>query len=239
MAKYELSSWLIGTSVPCRIELFVNGSHVNSETTPTITIYDGAGTAKVTAQDMTPEATGRYVYYADSTDWIVGKCFWKATYRLSSQDRLHQAMFFIYDQPTWEFIEEIRSALDGLQEGELASATIYEKYMKATRWITEEASSSVDADLLHDAIIDEAAYNSYLAYLVDRERAGAELGVGTAILLQKLEIAKDRSLAKIKQATVGPGEMLKGVFRTTQSSMQLAYPPVPGMDKGTYKGNKT
>lgn len=239
MAKYELSSWLIGTNVPCRMELFSNGTHVNSEATPTITIYDSTGTAKVTAQNMTPEATGMYVYFADITDWAIGKCFWKATYRLSSVDRLHQAMFFVYDQEAWSHIEEIRSALDGLQEGELSSSTIYEKYLKASRWLTEEASTSVDTDLLHDAIIDEASYNSYLSYLVDRERAGAELGIGTAALLQILRDTKDRSLAKVKQATVGPGEVYRGVFRTTESSMQLAYPPVPGMDKSKYQGNKS
>ena len=234
MVKYELTSWFIGDSVPCRLDLYVNGEEEDSGVTPTITIYDSAGTKKVDAVNMAHEATGHYVYYAPTTEWVVGKCFWYANYQLTGVNRVEQAMFFIYDQPTWANIEEVRSALDELQEGELASSTIYEHYHKSTRLLTPKASGTVDAEDLHDAIIADAALKSYISYLTDRERAGDQLGIGTIATLQNLTQLRDEYLVNIGRGTQGTGERLKGVFATTGSAMQLT--TNKGMDKANYKG---
>jgi len=234
MVKYELTSWFIGDSVPCRLDLYLNGEETDSDIIPTITIYDSEGTKKVDAENMVHEATGHYVFHAPTTDWPVGKCFWYSNYQMNTIDRVEQAMFFIYDQPTWAYIEEIRSALDELQEGELASSTIYEHYSKSTRLVTPKSSSSVDSKDLHDAIIADAALKSYISYLTDRERSGDQLGIGTIATLQNLTMLRDEYLTNIGRGTQGVGERLRGVFATTSSAMQLT--TNKSMDKANYKG---
>ena len=233
MVRYEVTSWFIGDSVPCRLDLYINGVETNSQVIPVITIYDSSGTKKIDGENMTPEATGHYVYYASTTSWPVGKCYWYANYQLAGIPRVEQAMFFIYDQVAWSKIESVRSALDELQEGELKSSTIYDHYQKSTRLITPKASKNTSAENLEDAIVADASLKSYISYITDRERAGDQLGIGTIATLQNLTTLRDEYLANIKRGEEGVGERLKGVFATTGSAMQLSNQP--DMDKGLYE----
>lgn len=236
MARYILTSWFIGDSVPLRFEIFVNEVYTNSETIPTIDVYDSSGTKKVTAQEMTVEATGRYIYYADCTDWAIGKCFWVSSYTVSAKSRKHQAMFFVYDQTTWYVVERVRDALDGLQEGELASATIFQKYEEAARWVDRKASASADADLKTDTVFAQASLQSYIAYLTDRERANVDVGTSAMIMVNELRLLRNDLLDEISRVTVGPGEVQRGIFRPTQSAVQLT-DKFKSMDKGNWKAS--
>lgn len=221
MVRNEVSSWFIGTSVPCRISVRVNGALYNADDIPTITIYDGTGVKKTDAEIMVHEATGEYIYYAVTSSWPVGKCFYVISYSLNTIAIQNKSTFFLYDQETWLIIEKVRDLLDNLQEGELASVTVYEHYEKATRDITRVASATVDAALLTDAIHDQTALDCYVSYLTDRERVGDNIGTAAFIMLTELRAKADKSLFLAKQSTSGKGEVLKGVFSTTESSYQL------------------
>lgn len=237
MAKYELTSWLKGDSVPLRIELELEGDPINADALPTISVWDSNNVKQVDEESMTSEATGQYVYYAVSTAYAIGKCFWVATFDISSVTRTNQGMFFVYDQTVWLYIERVRSALDNLQEGELSSSSIYDKYLEATRRITPKASSSCDADLLADAIFAETSLKSYIAYLTDRERASDQIGTAAYIMLNELRISRDDLLADIARGTESAAETLRGVVGTTESSMQLS--DMADLDKDGYDASKT
>lgn len=237
MAKYELTSWLKGDSVPCRIELELEGTPINADADPTISVWDSAGVKQVDEANMTIESTGIYVYYAPSTAYTIGKCYWVASYAVSSVDRVTQSMFFLYDQIAWAIIERIRGALDNLQEGELGSSTIYDKYLQALRRITPKASTECDADLLLDAIYAEAELNCYVAYLTDRERASDQIGTAAYIMLTELRGARDDLLIDIRRGLTSVADVLTGVVGTTQSAIQLS--DVPKLDKGNYEADKT
>lgn len=233
MVRYEVTPWFIGDRIPCRLDLYLNGVETNSEVTPTITIFDSAGTKQEDAQNMIPEATGHYVYWPDSTDWPVGKCFWYANYQLSGIARVEQAMFFVYDQVAWAKIEAVRSALDEIQEGEIRSSTIYEHYVKSTRLLTPKASKNVNALDLTDAVVADAALKSYISYMTDRERAGDQIGIGTIATLQNLQAQRDEYIENIRRGEEGVGERLKNVFATTGSAIQFS--KRPDLDKGQFE----
>jgi len=225
MARYKVTSWLIGDSVPCRLSIKVNGTPTDADAIPTITIWDSATTKHADGVNMTQESTGEYVYYAptiyNSTEYVVGKCYYVISYAVSTIDRRKQSMFFTYDQTTWVTIGKVRGILDNLQEGELESATIYEHYQTATRFVTREASASADADLLSDAIYAEAALKSYISYLTDRERAGDQIGTAAYIMLAELRAEATRSLELVKRYDGSKSEVQRGVFMTTESAYQL------------------
>lgn len=212
---------MIGDSVPCRLSLEVNGTPTDADSTPTIDVWDSAGTKQVTAESMSHESTGEYVYHAATTGWPVGRCFYAISYVYSTVTHLKQSMFFMYDQTTWMVIEKVKDNLDSLQEGELASATIYQHYQTATRKITPLASTAADADLLEDAIIDLTSLWCYVSYLADRERAGDQANTAAFFMLGELRTKYEESLANVRRFTIGPGEVLKGVIgRTATSAMQ-------------------
>jgi len=220
MARYEITSWLIGDSVPCRLTLEVNGTPTNADNTPTVSVWDSTGTKQVADQVLTNESTGSYAYYAPSTDYPVGKCFYVISYTFNSIAMVKQSMFFTYDQTAWMTIERIRGTLDNLQEGEVDSSVIYQHYLDATRWISKEASSGADPELVVDCTITLSALWTYVSYLADRERAGQQGGAGLYLMVGELRAKYERALISIQRYTVGPGEVFKGVFRPTTSAMQ-------------------
>jgi len=236
MTRYEVTSWLVGDSVPCRLSLKVDGTPTNADGTPTITVYDSAGQKKLDAQNMTPESTGEYVYYVSTDSWAIGKCFYVISYIINTISRSQQSMFFIYDQDTWLIIERVRGLLDNLQEGELDSATIYEHYQTSGRDLNTEASANADAELLADAIFAQCALDSYVTYLCDRERAGDQIGTAAYIMLTELRLKAERALMKVKRATKTAADVTAGLFTTTESALQLT--EFKDMDRAKYQASK-
>lgn len=220
MARYEITSWLIGDSVPCRLTLEVNGTPTDANDTPIVTVWDSAGVKQLTDQVLTKEATGDYVHYAPTTDYPVGKCFYAISYTFTTIPMIKQSMFFTYDQTVWMIIERIRGSLDNLQEGEIDSSVVYQHYLDAQRWISTEASAYADTELVTDAVIALAALRTYVSYLADRERAGNTGGAGLYLMVGELRFKYDIALVAIKRYRVGPGEVQKGIYRPSTSAMQ-------------------
>ncbi|KKM93894.1 hypothetical protein LCGC14_1203820 [marine sediment metagenome] len=237
MSKYELTSWLKGDSVPCRIELELEGTPINADATPTISVWDSDGVLQVDGANMTDEATGIYVYYAPTTAYVIGKCYWVASYAVSTVDRKTQNMFFLYDQPTWAIIERIRGALDNLQEGELSSATIYDMYTRSVRRVTPKASTECSAELLADAIYAETELKSYVSYLTDRERASDQIGTAAYIMLGELRTSRDELMRDIARGLTSVADVARGVVGTTESAIQLS--EQSDLDTGNYEASKT
>jgi hypothetical protein len=221
MARNEVTSWLIGDSVPCRLSISVNGTPTNADSTPTIEVYDSTPVKVIGPVSMSLESTGEYVYYFDSATHPVGKSYYTTTATVSTVVRSKKSTFFLYDMTTWLIIEKIRDALDNLQEGELASVTIWDFYGKAQRWVTPEASASANATQLLDAIEAQCALSSYISYLTDRERAGDNIGTAAFLMLTELRLAAERALASVKRATKTKGEVTSGLFGTTESGIQI------------------